>query len=905
MNEVDFDAAFQALTGNAPFPWQQEMYRRFAAGDIPASCNLPTGLGKTSVVAVWLIALANDRPVPRRLVYVVNRRTVVDQTTDEVQRYRDNLRLSGLFDPLAKLCGLPVNAADPPLALSTLRGQFADNREWSADPSRPAVVVGTVDMIGSRLLFHGYGIGRGKRPLHAGFLGQDALLIHDEAHLEPAFQDLLFAIETEQKRCRDFVPLRVMELSATSRGGGNVFELTRAEKEPPAEFPGPPDQPIHHVWRRTHSRKALVLHGIGDAKKGSAPKIVELALKYRDDAKQPAVLIFVRTVEAVNEVVAGLKKGKVEADNILTLTGTMRGYERDRMATEHPVFARFKKDSPAPAEQPGAVYLVCTAAGEVGVDISAGHLVCDLSTLDSMAQRFGRVNRYGLGDATIDVVHPTALDAKDDPLEAARERTLRLLENLRRRDDGQLDASPASLGERVERAIREGMGDGTTTDRTEALRKYVLAAFAPPPTILPVTDILFDAWALTTVRGRLPGHPPVEPYLHGLADRDPPETHVAWREEVEKLRPTYASDEERAEREAEDRKALARLAADLLDDFPVKPHELLREPSYRAFKQFEVMAKRCPDLPVWLLDDDAVQVLTVKDLADKDKKERIEGMTVLLPPAAGGLEGGMLNGPALPPADGKPSLDVSCELYLDKERTQYQRFRSEDASPPKAKEMRLVRRVPLPGGSEDDDPEYWYWFERGNEGGMFAKQPVEWCVHVRDVERAAERIVDHLPLGDDVRRAVKLAAKFHDHGKKRKVFQTVLGNPCYPEVVWAKSSGTKGGRVEEWYRHEFGSLVDLEREPEFVALADDEKELVRHLIAAHHGRARPHFPADEAFDPDRPAADADRVAREVPRRYARLQRKYGRWGLAYLESLLRAADWAASANPSKYWEGQQ
>ena len=31
-----------------------------------------------------------------------------------------------------------------------------------------------------------------------------------------------------------------------------------------------------------------------------------------------------------------------------------------------------------------------------------------------------------------------------------------------------------------------------------------------------------------------------------------------------------------------------------------------------------------------------------------------------------------------------------------------------------------------------------------------------------------------------------------------------------------------------------------------------------------------------------------------------LQRKYGRWGLAYLESLLRAADWAASAEPSAF-----
>jgi CRISPR-associated endonuclease/helicase Cas3 len=58
---------------------------------------------------------------------------------------------------------------------------------------------------------------------------------------------------------------------------------------------------------------------------------------------------------------------------------------------------------------------------------------------------------------------------------------------------------------------------------------------------------------------------------------------------------------------------------------------------------------------------------------------------------------------------------------------------------------------------------------------------------------------------------------------------------------------------------------------------------------------------DEAFDPapGRTQADAE-LACDVPRRFARLQRKYGRWGLAYLESLLRAADWAASAEPSEF-----
>jgi CRISPR-associated endonuclease/helicase Cas3 len=96
------------------------------------------------------------------------------------------------------------------------------------------------------------------------------------------------------------------------------------------------------------------------------------------------------------------------------------------------------------------------------------------------------------------------------------------------------------------------------------------------------------------------------------------------------------------------------------------------------------------------------------------------------------------------------------------------------------------------------------------------------------------------------------------------------------------------------YRHELGSLIDVRKEAEFEGLDDATRDLVLHLIAAHHGRARPHFPADEVFDPEQPANLVATIAREVPRRFARLQRRYGRWGLAYLESLLRAADIMAS-----------
>ncbi len=64
MNETEFNAAFAALTGNPPFPWQWELYERLVSDrpdNVPSSCNLPTGLGKTSVIHIWLLA-AGPRP---------------------------------------------------------------------------------------------------------------------------------------------------------------------------------------------------------------------------------------------------------------------------------------------------------------------------------------------------------------------------------------------------------------------------------------------------------------------------------------------------------------------------------------------------------------------------------------------------------------------------------------------------------------------------------------------------------------------------------------------------------------------------------------------------------------------------------------------------------------------------
>ena len=85
-----FRELFLELTGHAPFPWQERLFSEFVEGEFRNSCDVPTGLGKTSVIAIWLLALAHKisaavrlKGFPRRLIYVVNRRTVVDQATRE------------------------------------------------------------------------------------------------------------------------------------------------------------------------------------------------------------------------------------------------------------------------------------------------------------------------------------------------------------------------------------------------------------------------------------------------------------------------------------------------------------------------------------------------------------------------------------------------------------------------------------------------------------------------------------------------------------------------------------------------------------------------------------------------------------------------------------------------------
>lgn len=906
-----FTDDFRVLTGNEPLSWQKRLFQQFLDGDIPDCLDLPTGLGKTSVIAVWLLALAwgagkGEIKLPRRLLYVVDRRTVVDQATDIAETLRQTLRsaqagslAAQIRDRLSELCIDPRDPASP-LAISTLRGARADNRDWQADPARPAIIIGTVDMIGSRLLFSGYGVSRRMRPFHAGLLGQDTLLVHDEAHLSEPFGKLICCLAKVQQAQRSPVPLRIVELSATQRrqGAAAAFALTEEDK---AE--GVVDQRLRAV-------KRLRFEEGTESEAAAVAKVVELALRYKDDRKR--VLVYARRPRDAFRVADELGKA-TDSSRVALLTGTMRGYERDALAETH-LFKGFRSH-PDRAVPEVTEYLVATSAGEVGVDLDADHLVCDLSTLDSMIQRLGRVNRLGGTDRKADV-HVVEWPAKKGPgekgkLDEAIMATKKALASLPKRDDA-YDASPESLRALANRTV----------------------AFAAAPRTVELTDIVLDNWSLTRAKD-LPGRPMPERWLHGVEGGEP-DLYVAWREEVNEL----------AAHGARDGRSSALIVKHLYDKHPILAHERLRGPLSEVKDELRRLARRKPkdsrpDKQIFAILLPAKGDPVVGALGDLVEREAIlANATLVLPPRAGGLDPrGMLTSDAHYDAERAPPYDVADELAAsgrdERRRLRVLLTREPDAQGWTARCIGQAIAIPdelvehlttarsvkaaartisthfalaerailvLSHDEQGEPARAFLLLSEGRAAATFqddpaaAARPQDLDEHLSWAGDEAEKIVTRIGLraaNADIAEAVVTAASWHDRGKSRPEWQRAIGNRN-PAIPLAKS-GQRGFDASACggYRHEFGSLREAVEDE--AIRNHPECDLILHLIAAHHGWARPHFESDQWDIADGVTEDDNAaIAAETMRRFARLQRRFGHWGLAWLESLVRAADYSAS-----------
>jgi CRISPR-associated endonuclease/helicase Cas3 len=421
----------------------------------------------------------------------------------------------------------------------------------------------------------------------------------------------------------------------------------------------------------------------------------------------------------------------------------------------------------------------------------------------------------------------------------------------------------------------------------------IQAAFSPRAAAPSLEDILLDSWSLTSI-DKMPGRREVAPFLHGLTF-DPPQTHVVWRCEVPLLHKAGADE------------------ASLRDWFRacrVEARERLRDRTDRVQNVLSGLLanlrkkQSSVDLPVVLLDE--------RGSASWSRLSAVAGdanlayRTVVLPVAAGGLDGnGMLDPKAEHP---EVPLDVADNDAADRRRERWLHHRSPDRERferlvsgqvvdtlPGA--LREKERIPLHEPDEEEDEAEALDLvllvspaESALENPETASGRQTLAAHTDAIVAHMSRIAQRLDIDEPLRSALIASARWHDKGKDRPVWQRYARNDAGTELL-AKARRYLHPRALGGYRHELGSLLDAMNDADLRQLP--QHELVLHLIAAHHGWARPHF-EPRSFDSSQTTAANNQAFSEVVRRFGRLQQSYGRWGLAWLESLVRCADIAAS-----------
>jgi len=1025
---IDFEKCFRQLAGNDPFDWQMRLFQRFLNGDFPDACDIPTGLGKTSVMAIWLIALAcllkeKARKIPLRLVYVVDRRVIVDQATTEAENLLKKLTeaLSDESNSLHSLAqtfrAASMKGRESLIALSTLRGQKADNREWCLDPSRPAIIIGTVDMIGSRLLFSGYGkVGINHRSLQAGLLGQDTFVVIDEAHLSPVFVSTLLDIKRAINQPPLLRPFHVMSLSATLSGPGKTLTI-----EEQIEFQN------EKARLRLNARKQiefLPFDQTAKAKEGKkasrkeideelAERLMNRAIQYERELEiEPtrSIVIFVQTVNLVNLIAEKLsgeleklalqgsaevsidkkeqKKLREEIESrILKMTGEMRGYERDgKYLVESPKFKAFLPERDRQTPRP-THYLIATSCAEVGVNLDADHGVCDLSVLDSMIQRIGRINRFGLTDSAITVVidehglgavasdfhkgeeHHRALDSLAAEIEELQKLAEAQRSDKKAKQDFQkqiaakkdarkkLERKGAESGlkeiERADakvyftwRALKSREDESGKVNASPLALRGLLAAnqkaLPDIPVSPPFDEARVDDWAMTSLKQRDYPRPLVQYWLRGVIDDETAQTAFVWRVDLDH----FGFSDNESEK-------LFEQAVELATTIPIQPKERANIATFRAADLLKALAAKSPDKPVVLIDPSgeatAYPLRQIKD--DKNLFALLAFSTVILPCSVGGLD-----------EDGNPTEKLKDSQrvsdVIEKEYKEWTRYFITRHSPGNFSVKQLMQLDQSNGElNEETDLPSWQAAVKSNlvkgmgicvntkeiqeafadvsdeeretvsyiafffnqdavksekkaslEADHFLREDVDDIAslglqartvaeHDADVEKYARDLAERIGLPDEVIELLAAAGFRHDLGKTREWWQKAIGNPEFETTPLAKSNKNLFDHgFNQGYRHEFGSLIDSLGDE--LLEAHPHRDLILHLIAAHHGYARPHFP-ERAFDRNQPKPENQRIAHEAMLRFNRLQHQYGWWQLAYLEAVLKAADALASRDFSR------
>ncbi len=541
----DFHAAVHE--GKRPFDWQQRLLEQVVQDRTwPRVLDLPTGVGKTTCIDIAVFALALDteneetaRWCPRRIAMVVDRRIVVDQVAERGRALLRTLLTSreGVVVEVAARLRALSGGEEGPLGVFTLRGGIPQDDGWAGTPDKALVLASTVDHIGSRILIQGYGVSQGMKPVHAGLLANDTLLLLDEVHLSEPFRQTLEQMACLRQRfSQTGLRPRFQHcfLSATP-GIENqaAFKLLYGETKPDSAL-GP----------RLHAGKPVRLIEVADRAELDRTCVEQSKALL---AKHRTVGVVVNRITSASAIARQLAETLSSDVTVTLLTGRMRPLDREDVLDE--LRPAIQAGRPRNCGLPKRI-IVGTQCLEAGADFDFDALVTEAASLDSLRQRFGRLDRLGTYRLAEGVViydncktqreelrrmgkKPSLAD--DDPIygraightfswlkERARERSKRLREATRglkgdrkRRDDDALARTELLDFGILSLEVPTG----------EALSK-LLAPKKNAPTLLPT---YLDLWSQTSPPPR--PVPEVSLWLHGPSS-GPPDVQVVWRADL-------------------------------------------------------------------------------------------------------------------------------------------------------------------------------------------------------------------------------------------------------------------------------------------------------------------------------------------------------------------------------------
>ena len=935
LNAADFPVYFRDVHGYEPFPWQVRLTEQvISTGEWPEVIDLPTGSGKTSVLDTAVFALAvNPEQFPRRVIFVIDRRIIVDQVYERAELIQTKIA-DGETEVLRlireRISDITGGASDHDRALlgtTTLRGGIPIDSEWARRPDLPWVLVSTVDQFGSRLLFRGYGISKKMRSVHAGLAGNDCLIILDEVHLAKPFAETLSAVGNlkhgEALPSRKF---HIVQMSATP---------TTSEAEPfrlvPEDLSG-----STILRQRVEALKLARLRETSSAKPSEVAipdEVLKIAKKDLPEGVRSVGVIVNRvlTARAVNQALvdAGYKSHLI--------TGRMRPLDREKALKRIELLVDPDANPEASNEDSNPSFVVATQAIEVGADFSFDCLITECSPVDSLKQRFGRLDRRG----TYEERSGSAAQAWILGVKSALK--------SKKPDFVYGDAVKATWDELVE---RHGIGNPFNVGVQGTLTDFPSETAAPSIQAPLLLNTHMEAWAQTNPEPII--QPGIDAFLHGMETSPNSDVSLVWRwdhtkEALRLVPPRPAEYLQVPIRAAKSWLALG--PKDKADEEPIADVETMG-----AEDELPIPSKQKPQI-----DDDAEEDTDKWKCAKwqgheegakplENTSEIHPGDVIIVNPDRGGLSNGNWD----------PTSDIRVDDLGDAAQAAYG-FRLtlrldgliyKDAPPPPSEESDFTAREiseewlqQLQSDTELPESAWASQLLRHGFGTHYILAPEKYLIlveHNPETQRAkvdpatiegsdeaqsctgtgvtlkehmdglgnlAAEFAKGLGLSEELQSDFRLAGRLHDLGKIDPRFQLQLvGGDLVRRAgldePLAKSLPNAGRvwRYPKNMRHEMASVALIESNPKVLEEAHD-PDLVLHLIATHHGWARPIPIIPEETDPQnlqytfeghQMEASSDlaptTIALEGADRFWKLSRKYGQHGLAWLEAIFRLAD---------------